>query len=64
MAKRWTKREEDKYRSELFNLYVKQNKSLREISKVLGISEQTVFKRLGRLGIKTEPNLKKNKKAN
>ena len=45
MAKRWTKREEDKYRSELFNLYVKQNKSLREISKVLGISEQTVFKR-------------------
>ena len=60
MAKRWTKKEEEKYRSELFNLYVKQNKSLREVSKVLDISEQAIFRRLGRLGIKTQPYLKKN----
>ena len=60
MARRWTKKEEDKYRSELFHIYVKQNKSLREVSEVLGISEQAVFRRLGRLGIKTQPFLKKN----
>lgn len=60
MAKRWTKQEENKYRSELFYLYVKQNKSLREVSKVLSVSEKTIFKRLGRLGIKTQPYLKKN----
>lgn len=60
MARRWTKKEEDKYRSELSDLYVKQNKSLREVSKVLGISEQAIFRRLGRLDIKTQPHLKKN----
>lgn len=60
MTRRWTEKEEDKYRSELFNLYIKQNKSLFEVSKILGISEQAVFRRLKRLGIKTQPYLKKN----
>ena len=60
MARRWSTKEENKYRSQLYKLYVKQNKSLREVSKVLGISEQAVFRRLGRLGIKTQPHLKKN----
>ncbi len=60
MARPWTKKEESKYHFELFNLYIKQNKSLQEVSRVLGISEQAVFKRLGRLGIKTQPYLKKN----
>jgi len=60
MAKRWMEKEERKYHSELFHLYVKQNKSLFEVSKILGISESTVFKRLARLGIKTQPSLKKN----
>ncbi|MES3031615.1 MAG: LAGLIDADG family homing endonuclease [Patescibacteria group bacterium] len=60
MAKRWTTKEEDGYRSELFNLYVKRNKSLREVSKVLDMPESTVFRRLKRLGIKTEPYRKKN----
>lgn len=60
MAKRWIKREEDKYRSELVYLYVKKNKSLREVSRILGILESTIFLRLKRLGVKTQPYLKKN----
>lgn len=53
-------KEEGKYHSELFHLYIKQNKSLREVSKILGIPESTIFRRLERLGIKTQPHLKKN----
>ncbi|MEK7219392.1 MAG: LAGLIDADG family homing endonuclease [Patescibacteria group bacterium] len=60
MARRWTKEEEYRYRSELLDLYIKQNKSLSEVSKILGISEQTIFRRFERLGIKTQPHLKKN----
>lgn len=60
MANRWTKEEESKYYSELFYLYTKKNKSLREISKILNLSESTVFRRMKRLKIKTTPHLKKN----
>ena len=60
MARRWTKNEEKKYHLELFDLYEKRNMSLSEISHALKISEQTVFKRLKRLGIKIQPYLKKN----
>lgn len=60
MARRWTKKEENKYRRELVRIYIKQNKSLREASRILDISEKTVFKRLIRLGIKTQPFLKRN----
>ena len=60
MARRWTTKEEAKCRSELFRLYIKQNKSLREVSKILGMPESTVFRRLKRLDIKTQPHLKKN----
>lgn len=60
MARRWTMKEENRYHFELVDLYIKQNKSLREVSKILGISESTVFRRLNRLGIKTQPYLKKN----
>src|SRR3989338_5989963 len=60
MARRWTKEEETKYHSELIYLYIRQNKSLREVSKILGMPESTVFRRLKRLGIKTQPYLKKN----
>ena len=59
MARRWTKEEEYRYRSELLDLYIKQNKSLSEVSKILGISEQTIFRRFERLGIKTQPHLKR-----
>lgn len=58
MAKRWTKKEERKYKTELVEYYVKQNKTIREVGKILGIAEQTVFKRLGRFCIKTQPFLK------
>lgn len=60
MARRWNKEEEKKYRNELHDLYVKKNKTLGEIALLLGIAEQTVFQRLGRLGIETKPYLKKN----
>ncbi len=60
MAIRWTREEEKRYHYELSSLYVKQNKSLGEIAVILGLSEQAVFKRLERLGIKTQPHLKKN----
>lgn len=60
MARRWTKGEEEKYYSELFYLYVKKNKSLHEISEILKIPESTIFRRMKRLKIKTEPHLKKN----
>lgn len=60
MARRWNKKEEEKYRNELHDLYVVKNKALGEIALILGIAEQTVFQRLGRLGIKTAPHLKEN----
>lgn len=60
MARRWTKKEENKYKSELIKLYIKKNKSLKEVSNILRISEQGVFRRLIRLGIKTQPYLKNN----
>lgn len=58
MARRWTRKEENKYRVELFRLYIKQNKSLREVAEILNISEKTVFQRLSRFSIKTQPHLK------
>ncbi len=60
MAKTWSEKEKKKYQEELFGLYIKRNKSLREISQILKISESTVFQRLKKFGIKTQPYLKKN----
>jgi len=60
MAKCWTKEEEKKYRKELTFLYKKQNKAIGEIASILRIGEQSVFKRMKRLGIKSEPHRKKN----
>jgi DNA-binding transcriptional regulator WhiA len=60
MAKRWTKEEEKKYHTELSFLYIKKNKSLQEISKILNVPESTIFRRMNRLGIKTQPHLKTN----
>lgn len=58
MAKRWNKTEEDFYRNELEQLYVKQNKTIAEIGVLLNISDKTVFDRLKRLGISTDPERK------
>ena len=51
MTRRWTESEEEKKKRELLKLYVKQNKSIREVGKILGIAESTVYDRLVRLGI-------------
>lgn len=58
MARRWTKIEEAEKRAELIKLYVKDNKSLREVAVILGLSEGGVYDRLIRLGI---PSLRRNK---
>ena len=58
MPRRWTKSEESKYRSQLKKLYITENKSIREIAKFLDISEKTVFQRLRRLYIPTQPSKK------
>lgn len=60
MARKWTKNEEKENHAELRRLYVTQNKSIREISLILNIAQQTVFQRLVRLGIQTNPSLKNN----
>lgn len=54
MARRWTKEEELEKRAELFDLYVQQNKSIREISKILRMKENSVYDRLIRLKIPTQ----------
>lgn len=58
MARRWTNIEEKRYRRELRSLYVRQNKTIKEIAEILNIAEQTVYQRLCRLSIKTQPHLK------
>lgn len=55
MAKRWNKTEEKFYRKELIWLYVNQNKTIAETANYLALSEKTVFDRLKRLGIPTNP---------
>src|SRR3989344_7895959 len=60
MARRWTKAEEDLYRAELYQLYVVENKTIKEAGTALGLAEQTVFKRLVRLGVPILSHLKPN----
>ena len=58
MAKRWSTLEEYAYRKELSELYEKRNFSIKEIGAHLGIKEQTVFYRIRRLGIISNPSRK------
>lgn len=51
MARKWTQDEEQRYRTELHNLYVRNNKTIGEIGAILGLAPQTVFQRLQRLGV-------------
>ena len=54
MARKWTKEEEEKYRKELYDLYITQNKTIGEIAVALKLdSYKTVYDRLKRLQIKT-----------
>ena len=59
MPKHWTIEEKKSYFKRLSHLYIKENKTIGEISKLLGIAEPTVYQRLKRLGIKTNPEFKK-----
>lgn len=58
MPRRWTIEEEYFYRGQLNELYVIENKTIFEVGEVLGVSPQTVFDRLRRLGIPTAPERK------
>jgi intein/homing endonuclease len=58
MARRWTREEERRYKKELINLYVAQNKTIGEIAPLLGLKESSVFDRMQRLGIKSNKQLK------
>ncbi|MDQ1299793.1 MAG: hypothetical protein QG636_461 [Patescibacteria group bacterium] len=60
MARRWNSREENFYREELLELYIRKNRTIGEIALLLLVSEKTVFQRLGRLGIPTCPERKDN----
>jgi DNA-binding transcriptional regulator WhiA len=54
MARRFTAEEEDKYRKELYELYVVENRTISEIAGILQLhSPQTVYDRLRRLQIPT-----------
>lgn len=55
MARRWNKTEEKQHRDQLIELYVRQNKTIAEIGVHLNISDKTVFDRLKRLDIPTNP---------
>lgn len=52
MARRWTDEEENIKRNELITLYIKENKNISEIGKILKIAESSVYDRIIRLGIK------------
>ncbi len=58
MARRWTTQEEELLRAELVDLYVTKNLTIFEIAKKLGIKYQTVYDRLLRLGIQSNPTSK------
>lgn len=51
MARKWTKLEEKTKKRELIRLYVRENKSIREIGLLLNIADVSVYDRLVRFGI-------------
>lgn len=58
MARKWTKDEEETIHKELENLYVRDNKTIGEIAKILNIGQSTVYDRLLRLNIKPKRSQK------
>ncbi len=60
MGSKWSAQEETKYQKELFDLYVTKNMTIKEIGVSLGTAEQTIYKRLKRLNIPTQPEKKQN----
>ncbi len=58
MARRWTKSEENVCRKELLHLYVRENRTISEIGKILHLASGSIYDRLRRLGIHTCRNRK------
>lgn len=58
MATRWDKDEENIIKKELIRLYIKENKTIGEIAKILDLEQSTIYKRLLRLKIKPDPSKK------
>lgn len=58
MSRPWTKIERTRYRRELHTLYVRQNKTIGEIAKILHLSESGVYRRLQILDITPIPHKK------
>src|SRR3989338_3245556 len=58
MAKRWNKSEESIRKKELVEMYVRKNKTIGEIAKILNLEQSSIFKRLLRLKIKSDPSKK------
>jgi len=59
MARKWNQKEEELIYKELENLYVKKNKTIGEVAKILSLGQSTVYDRLLRLNIKPERFKKK-----
>ena len=60
MPRKWTIKEENEKRKELEELYIKQGKVIGEIAKILKLAESSVYDRMIRLGIPTDPKRKIN----
>ncbi len=58
MPKKWTIGERNQNYKLLYKLYKNENKTIREIGEMLGVSEKTIFKRLKILNIKTDKTQK------
>lgn len=58
MPRPWTEKEREKILSDLERLYVLEGKTINEIGKILGVSDKTVFSRLCKFGIPSNPRLK------
>jgi len=58
MARKWTSTEERERFDELHRLYVTENRTLTEVSRILGIAQSTAFQRMARLGIPSTPDKK------
>lgn len=58
MPARWTRKQEKQKRKELEHLYIEEKKTIFEVGQELGISWKTVYDRMQRLGIKTDPTRK------
>lgn len=53
MARKWDKKQRKLHKNLLRKLYISENKTIKEIGLILGVSEKTIYKRLEILNIKT-----------